>query len=100
MTQPIVSVEQDRELEIPASVIGEALPAGTQFFVQDFSIPAGNTVGEQRIFVLIQKPERRPITPEPQCSCSLVFPLEVPETNEVFGQTGHLVLSKPVANLG
>lgn len=100
MTLPVIQVEADGELEIPASLVG-GLPIDSVFFVQEFTIPEVNTVLSQKIFLLIQRPTRRSDgTVDPQDNGSLVFPVAVPQGSEVFAQEGFLVISKPVANLG
>lgn len=50
---PFITVEQDKELEIPREVIGD-IPVGTNFTIQPMIFPENGTLPERRGFILME----------------------------------------------
>lgn len=55
MTLPIIHVEGDGELEIPAAIVGD-IPPGAKFTVEKMIIPETNTVFARAVFLVTAEP--------------------------------------------
>lgn len=55
MNLPVIKVEEDGELEIPASLVGEIAP-GKEFTVESITFPSNGTVEERKGFLLVEVP--------------------------------------------